>query len=361
MRIPTLQGYLARQIWGAVAFVLVGFLALFAFFDLIAELRDLGTGEYGMRQIVTVVVLGIPTHAYELMPVAVLIGTLYVLAHLSSNSEYTVMRTAGLSPARAGLVLVRTGIPFLLATIVIGEWLSPYADAAAQTVRMRALNSLILGGQDLSSGLWFRDGRSFINVREAREANLLTDVRIYEFDADYRLRLLTVAARAEYAGGGAWRLRRVARTQFTANGPRTERHEEQEWRSAVSPELLNVLIVVPERMSAWKLYQYTQHLSANRQKTERYEIAMWKKIFYPIATLVMMALALPFAYMHARFGMVGIKVFLGILLGIFFHMLNSLFSHIGLLQSWPPVMAAIVPSTAFMLAAIVMMWSVDRR
>jgi lipopolysaccharide export system permease protein len=125
--------------------------------------------------------------------------------------------------------------------------------------------------------------------------------------------------------------------------------------------LLNVLIVVPERMSVTKLYKYTQHLSANRQKTERYEIAMWKKVFYPVATLVMMALALPFAYMHARFGMVGIKVFLGILLGIFFHMLNSLFSHIGLLQEWPPITAAIVPSATFLLAAIAMMWTVDRR
>ena len=361
MRIPTLQGYLSRQIWGAVTFVLVAFLALFAFFDLIAELRDLGTGNYALRQIVTVVALGLPAHAYELLPVAVLIGTLYVLAHLSSNSEYTVMRTAGLSPARAGIVLVKTGIPFVIATFVIGEWLAPYADAAAQTVRMRALNSLIQGGQDLSSGLWFRDERSFINVREARVANLLSDVRIYQFDADYRLRLLTLAASAEYAGGGAWRLRRVARTQFTAEGPRTERHEELQWRSAVSPEMLNVLIVVPERMSAWKLYRYAQHLSANRQKTDRYEIAMWKKIFYPVATLVMMAIALPFAYMHARFGMVGVKVFLGILLGIFFHMLNSLFSHIGLLQSWPPVAAAVVPSATFMLAALVMMWSVDRR
>jgi len=87
MRIPTLQRYLARQIWAAIAFVLVGFLALFAFFDLIAELRDLGTGNYALRQIVTVVVLGLPAHAYELLPVAVLIGTLYVLAHLSSNAQ----------------------------------------------------------------------------------------------------------------------------------------------------------------------------------------------------------------------------------------------------------------------------------
>ena len=114
-------------------------------------------------------------------------------------------------------------------------------------------------------------------------------------------------------------------------------------------------------MSAWALHKYTQHLAGNKQKTERYEIALWKKLFYPLATLVMMALALPFAYMSARAGAVGLKVFLGIMLGIFFHMLNSLFSHIGLLQNWPPFSAAVVPSAAFLAAAMLMMWWVERR
>ena len=104
-RIPTLERYLARQVYGAVGFVLLGFLALFAFFDLIAELRDLGNGNYRLRQIFTVVALWVPAHAYELFPVAVLIGTLYVLAHLSSNSEYTVMRAAGLSLTCEGTFL----------------------------------------------------------------------------------------------------------------------------------------------------------------------------------------------------------------------------------------------------------------
>jgi lipopolysaccharide export system permease protein len=134
-----------------------------------------------------------------------------------------------------------------------------------------------------------------------------------------------------------------------------------EWRTALTPDLLNVLIVAPERMSAWRLYKYTQHLAGNKQKTERYEIAMWKKLFYPIATLVMMALALPFAYMHARAGLLGVKVFLGIMLGILFHMLNSLFSHIGLLQNWSPITSAVIPSVAFLAAALLMMWWVERR
>src|SRR5213079_3726312 len=120
------------------------------------------------------------------------------------------------------------------------------------------------------------------------------------------------------------------------------RGAQAEWHSAVSPDLLNALIMKPERMSAWALHKYTLHLEVNRQRTERYEIALWKKLFYPLAALVMMALALPFAYMHARAGMVGVKVFLGIMLGTFFHMLNNLFSHIGLLQHWQPFASAVV-------------------
>ncbi len=357
-RIPTLERYLARQIYAAVGFVLLAFLALFAFFDLIAELRDLGNGDYHLRQIFTVVALWVPGHAYELLPIAVLIGTLYVLAHLSSNSEYTVMRGAGLSPSRAGLVLARVGIAFVVATFAIGEWIAPKSEEFAQQVRMRAMQSLI--GGSLNSGLWFKDDRSFINVREARESHSLTGVLIYEFDASSRLRQVTAAQRGEYAGNGKWRLVGVSQTLFGAAGPRTARFDEAEWRSAVSPDLLNVLIVVPERMSSWKLYKYLQHLAGNKQKTERYEIALWKKLFYPLATLVMMALALPFAYMHARSGMVGVKVFFGIMIGILFHMLNSLFSHVGLLKEWPPVAAAAVPSVLFLCTAVLMMVWIER-
>ena len=355
----TLERYLAKQIYAAVGFVFFGFLGLFAFFDLIRELADLGKVEYNLRQVFTFVLLSMPSHAYELFPVVVLIGTLYVLAHLASNSEYTVMRASGLSPRRAGLMLVKVGLPFVLLTFVIGEWVAPWAEEMAQKVKIRAMSAMI--GQDLQSGLWFKDEGSFINVREARQTNQLAGVRIYDFDAEYRLRQITLAQRAEYAGKGVWHLHETMQTQFTPEGPRTKKSAETEWHSRVSPDMLDALIVKPERMSAWALHKYTEHLQGNRQRTERYEIALWKKLFYPGAALLMMALALPFAYMQARAGMVGVKVFLGIMLGIFFHMMNSLFSHIGLLHNWPPLSAAIVPSLAFLAAAILMMWWVERR
>jgi lipopolysaccharide export system permease protein len=357
--VRTLERYLARQIYAATGFVLLGFLGLFAFFDLIGELADLGKVNYHLRQVFTFVLLSMPTHAYELFPVVVLIGTLYVLAHLASNSEYTVMRASGLSPRRAAVTLAKIGLAFVVLTFLIGEWIAPWSEEQAQKVKLRAMSSAI--GQDLQSGLWFKDEGSFINVREARQTNQLVGVRIYDFDADYRLQKITLAQRADYAGGGVWQLHDVATTRFTSEGPRIERQPLMEWRSRVNPDMLDALIVRPERMSAWALHKYTEHLAGNRQKTERYEIALWKKIFYPLAALVMMALALPFAYMQARAGMVGVKVFLGIMLGIFFHMLNSLFAHIGLLQNWPPLSAAVIPSAAFFAAAVLMMWWVERR
>jgi lipopolysaccharide export system permease protein len=355
----TLGRYLAKQIYGAVAFVLLGFLGLFAFFDLIHEFGDLDKGNYHLRQVFEFVLLSVPGHAYELFPVAVLIGTLYVLAHLANNSEFTVMRGSGMSPLNAAGVLARTGIAFVVLTFAFGEWIAPGAEEAAQQLKLRAMSTLI--GREMRSGLWFKDGRSFINVREPRKADDLGDVRIYEFNKNDQLILARAAAHAVYRGHDVWRLTGVAQTRFTPDGPTVEHYAQAEWRSAVNPALLNVLLVAPDRMSIYGLYRYIRHLAGNHQKTERYAIALWKKLFYPVAVLVMMALALPFAYMQARAGMVGIKVFLGIMLGVLFHMLNSLFSHVGLLRDWPPFAAAALPSAAFLLAAVGMMWLVERR
>jgi lipopolysaccharide export system permease protein len=195
--------------------VLLGFLALFGFFDLIGELGDLGKGEYDLRQVFTFVLLNAPAHAYELFPIVVLIGTLYVVSHLASNSEYTVMRGSGLSPERAALALCKIGLAFVILTFVIGEWVAPFSEERAQHTKIRALSSMI--GQDLQSGLWFKDEGSFINVREARDPRVLQGLRIFEFDNDYRLRKITLAERAEYQAKGVWQLYQVAATRSSSS------------------------------------------------------------------------------------------------------------------------------------------------
>ncbi|MEQ1776261.1 MAG: LPS export ABC transporter permease LptG [Burkholderiales bacterium] len=355
----TLRHYLAREIMLATALVMAALLMLFAFFDLVEEIKDLGRGTYQLRHIVRHVVLSIPTHAYELFPIAALIGTLFALAQLVANSEYTVMRTAGVSVTRMVLALMSVGLMFALLTFVLGEYIGPEADQAAQRMRSRAITGIV--AQEFRSGLWMKDDTSFINVLEVTPEGNLRGIRIYEFDRAAKLRLVSFAKRGTYQGERRWLLEEIVQTTFTDVRTETSKIPSASWQSVLEPSLLNVLLVKPEKMSAASLYSYAQHLRENRQKTLRYEIAMWSKATYPAAVLTMMILALPFAYTQRRQGGVGAKIFTGIMLGLAFYFLSRLSAHLGLLNEWPPAASALMPMSVFLCIALTMMWWQERR
>jgi lipopolysaccharide export system permease protein len=140
----------------------------------------------------------------------------------------------------------------------------------------------------------------------------------------------------------------------------TDKFPTKELISEITPAILSVLFVEPDRMSAYDLAVYKKHLNDNKQDAERYEIAFWKKLTYPFTVMVMMALALPFAYLQARRGGVSLRIFSGIMLGMLFYLVNSLFSHVGLLNTWPPLMTAIMPSLLFLILAMLGLRYVER-
>jgi lipopolysaccharide export system permease protein len=355
----TLRRYLATEIVAATAMVLVALLMLFAFFDLLDQIKDLGRGAYNMRRIVIYVLLSVPDHAYDLFPVAALIGTLFALAQLVAGSEYTVMRTSGVSSTRFAATLALIGLGFAALTFAFGEFIAPPAEQLSQRVRSQAITGVV--AQEFRSGLWIKDDRSFINVIEVLPDTTLRGVRIYEFDSVSRLASVSFAQRGRYQSGRRWLLQDVVQTQFDETRTSVRKIAEMEWQSVLDPDLIGVLLVKPEQMSAMSLYSYSQHLKENRQKALRYEIALWAKFVYPLAVVVMMVLALPFAHIQSRQAGVGAKIFTGIMLGLVFHFLNRLFSHLGLLNSWSPLATAIIPTVIFLSLAIGMMWWQERR
>lgn len=359
MALKLYERHLAREIYASTGLVLLAFLLLFAFFDLIHQLESVGRGGYQIQHALGYVILTLPGRLYELFPICVLIGTLYALTVLARHSEITVLRAAGLSTGDLLLTLAKIGLVFAVMTLLVGEFLAPPSERAAQQLRLKAMGKLV--AQEFRSGLWVRDERSFVNVREVRPDATLRSVRVFEFDDRFQLRSISQAERGRYIGAGTWALDEVVRTVFSGDAAHVEKYSEMTWKSALNPDLLSVLLVVPERMSLVNLYIFIRHLSGNQQKTDRYDIAMWKKLIYPLAALVMMALALPFAYMQDRMGAVSIRVFAGIMLGIGFHMLNGLFSSLGVINSWPPFFSAITPSVLFLMAAAGMLWWVERR
>lgn len=355
----TLRRYLMNEIVVATALVFAALLMLFAFFDLIDQIKDLGRGSYSVRHIMIYVLLSAPNHVYELFPIAALIGTLFALAQLVASSEYTVMRTSGVSVVRMAGMLMGVGALFAVLTFIVGEFIAPHSEQLAQRLRSQAITGLV--AQEFRSGLWVKDSKSFVNVLEVMPDSTLRGIRIYDFDDEYRLRSISFAKSGNYQGGRRWTLRDVVRTTFEDRKTSVRTAAEENWQSVLDPDLLNVLLVQPEQMSAWSLYSYAQHLRENRQKALQYEIALWAKLMYPIAVLVMMVLALPFAYYQRRQGGVGAKIFAGIMLGLAFYFLNRLFAHLGLLNDWLPALSAIVPTLIFLGIAVGMLWWQERR
>jgi lipopolysaccharide export system permease protein len=350
--------YLTKEIISSILLVMLALLAMFSFFDLIQELENIGKGDYGLAKILLFVLLSAPGHVYEVVPVAVLVGTMYALGQFSRHSELIILRVSGISVSSIAWSLLRVGLIFALFTFIVGELVTPYSEKTAQRLRIKATDSVI--AQDFRSGLWVKDGNSFVNVEEVSLDSKLLDINIYEFDPEFHLRTISSAKSARFEGN-SWDLRNVTQTRFEKEKIKSEFFAEANWKSLIRPELLNILLVVPEKMSAWNLYYYISHLSENKQKTSRHQIALWSKMVYPLACLVMIVLALPFGFLQQRAGGASAKGFAGIMLGIIYQVLNRVFVHLGLLNDWSALLSAVVPTILFLFAGIFMLFWVERR
>jgi lipopolysaccharide export system permease protein len=355
----TIRRLLYREIFGSVAFVALAFLSLFLFIDLVEELGRMAQRGRTLAQALEAVALQLPGHVYELMPLAVLIGTIYVLSRMAQTSEFTVLRTGGLAPGRMLRVLGGLAAAFAVLTFVVGDFVAPRTERAATLLEARGASGLALG----RTGAWLKERRTdpegertiSVNVAAAGAGGRLQGVRIFEFDADSRLVRRLQAQRAVVGDEGVWTLEEVQESLWPASDEarvRGARHATLQWPSTLGPAVVAAAVLPPRTMNTVDLWRYSSHLSNQDQASQLYQIQFWKRAFYPFACFVMIALALPFAYLHARAGGVSLKVFGGIMLGISFVLVNNVFGHIGLLREWTPWVAALVPSLLYLALSL---------
>jgi lipopolysaccharide export system permease protein len=368
----TLRRLIYGEVLAAVAFVTLGFIALFFFFDLVDELPYVARSAaapdgYQLTHALIYVTLLVPSHLYELLPIAVLIGAIFVMARLAQSSEYTILRTSGLGPWRALRTLMALGLGFVVLTFAIGDYISPAADRTAQLLKARYQGRITIG----QTGAWLKERQAYssyaANVVSMTPEGELQGIRIFEFDNQGFLRSITHAEAASFAEDGAWLLRNADRSEFSTRGAEQARVDrsnlaEYRWPTEITPEMVSVALLKPDRMRTLDLFQYIRHLNANGQTAQRYEIEFWRKVFYPLSCLVMVVLALPFAYLHFRSGGITGYVFAGVMIGISFFLLNNVFGYVGNLNNWWPWLTAAAPGLIYSVLSLgAFGWLVLRR
>ncbi|HEX6016523.1 MAG TPA: LPS export ABC transporter permease LptG [Burkholderiaceae bacterium] len=360
----TVRRLLYRDIVWSVAFVAVAFLSLFFFIDFVDELENVGRNGFTLLHAAIAAALEVPAHLYELSPICVLIGTIYAMARLAQSSEYTILRTGGLGPVRALGLLALLGLFFGAVTFVVGDYLSPLSEREAVQLKASFHGGLALG----RAGAWLKErrvggagGERAISVNVARTAGSgkLEGIRIFEQDVDGRLRTRIDARSALVDADSVWHLEDVERTDWptpdqAAAGAaiRVQRSASARWPSSLSASVVAAAVLPLSTMSTAELWRYSAHLGDQDQASQRHEILFWKRALYPFACLVMVALALPFAYLHARAGGLSLKVFGGIMLGISFVLLNNVSGHLGMLRNWAPWVAAAAPGLIYLALSL---------
>jgi lipopolysaccharide export system permease protein len=343
-----LDRYIGGTVVLSILVSLLVLLILVAFVTLLEEMEDVGRGTYQAADALIYVLLILPRGAYEIFPVAVLLGSLIGLGGLASHSELTAMRAAGISLARIIFSALKGGILVMLLVVIIGEFVAPGSENRAESMRAEKIAKQVT--LKTKYGFWSRDGDSYINIRYIPSSSVLKDIYIYEFMENRVLKVATHAGSAVYTGDH-WLLKDIRQSRFSEEGVVSTQLDSASWNSMLSPDLIDI-VVRPSLLPIWGLYQYIQFMHENGQEARVYEVAFWGKVVTPLITLVMVFLSVPIVFGVLRSVGVGQRIFVGALLGTLFLMMNKAFANMAVVYHLNPLFASAFPGLLLLAAGL---------
>ncbi|SFR41278.1 lipopolysaccharide export system permease protein [Marinobacter daqiaonensis] len=334
-----LDRYVMANVAAATLLVLLVVLSLDLVFGFIAELDDT-RNDYQALQAVLYMALTLPRRIYDYLPLGAFMGCLVGLGAMASSSELTVIRAAGVSIRRIVWSAMKPALVIVVVGLVIGEYVAPPAERLAQSQKAVARG----GGENIASatGVWHREGDTFIHINAVQPGGLLQGVALFRFDQERWLASATFAERASYQGG-FWRLEDVRRTRLEREGTTREMAGQQRWDSGLTPDVLSVLVVKPENLALSGLYTYATYLDQQGLSSARYWLAFWKKVLMPVGTAVMVIVAISFIFGPLRSVTMGFRVFTGLIVGLLFKYAQDLLGPMSLVFGFNPVLAILIP------------------
>ena len=335
-----LDRHIRKTILASIFSTLLVLIGLFTFFEFIDELDSLGKGNYGLFDAIKFVIFKIPSLAYNLIPLAGLIGSLIGLGTLMSQNEIIVMRNAGISFRRIVYSIMKSGAIIIIIAMILGEFVVPVTEQYANYMRSVEINDQI--SLKTRNGLWVREGQSYLNVRKILPGNTIKYIYMYNFDDDNRLTTSSYAETASYHDG-KWHLKNVTQTHISKQAITRDKNLDETWDSLLRPELLSLVTIKPENLSVFDLVNYTKYLKKNNRNSQTYRQAFWSKLIYPLSAGVMVFLAIPIVLGATQIQNIGQRLFIGIVIGLIFHIMNQAMGNIGIVYNLPPFIAVASP------------------
>jgi lipopolysaccharide export system permease protein len=343
-----LDRYIMAHIFGLTAVVALGLLAIQSFLTFVAELDEISRG-MSYRQLLFYTLWLMPSGFYVMLPIIAMLGTLMGLGTLASQSELTAMRAAGVSLLRIGFATLGAGLVLGALSLVVGDWLAPQGQIAAEAIRTQARTGVQagLGGKPV----WLREGEHIFHIQRLLAEDHIAAVEIYTLGPELNLQATTAVEEGRYRDG-QWQFRGVKRTEFGPQSARVVELPELTWEGTLSPEVLRLFVLEADALSMTGLLRLIGYLRENNLDARVYALALARKLTAPFTVMAMMLFAIPFVLGPLRNTGAGQRLFVGILVGLAFYVINEVSANTGQLYDWNPFISAAAPTLAFVSFAL---------
>lgn len=370
VRVPRLQlplpglidRYVTRSLLGKFAMVMVAFWALFvlmSFIDLVDDMRQ--------NHVKGVVMLhyyafSTPQTLHLLAPVGVLVAVLVAIGLMARSNEITALKAAGVSIYRAvipalAVAAAVSALAFAAAELV----LPPLNKVAAQSF------NVIKGRPPQSSSVLQRrwilgsDDRfynyDFLERSATSDRVTLYGLSVYDVEPrSFTLRDRLYAARAAW-NGVSWDLERGWRATLLP-APRFHAFTQARTRELEPPSYFKQEDRPTETLGLRELADYIERIDALGLDTTALRVQLHRKVAYPVVSLVMALLAIPFSLVVARRGaLYGVAA--SIVISIVYWASISIFEQLGNSAVLPAALAAWVPNLLFGSTGLYLMLTMD--
>jgi len=315
-------------------FVVVGVDAIAAIIDEAGDVQR----NYHFSDALIYVATKLPSTIYEYIPFSSLIGCLFGLGMLATNSEVIVMRASGVSLLRIVYFVLKPVMLFVIISTAVGEYFSPYLDQLAEGRReyLRKGES----AQNSASGLWNREGSEFMHFNAVFPGGVLFGVTRYK----KALLEASFSSRATYNGTeNLWVEENVSITRFNETSTETEKKITRRWNSELTPEVLTLNVLPPSALSISSLYNYINFLELQNADTSVYELAYWRKVLQPLVIIGLVLIGISFVFGPLRDSTMGLRIFVGVVIGISFKIIQDMLGPFSIVFGFPAVLAVLMP------------------
>ena len=333
-----------RQFLSTALFSLFAVLLVFIVIDVMEKLDDFIDKQAGWGIIVQYYIFFIPEIIKLIIPVAMLLASLFVTARLSTQNELTAMKSSGISLYRIMAPFVGVALVVSAVSVYFNGWVVPLANQKKFQIERVYLHKDVMSAS--GANIYIQDSRTRIlslgYFDDTR--NIATRVSIQDFspaDPTVMTERMDAVSMAWDSSSRSWTLSNGTHRWFSADGERVAQFATAPaGRLHFDPDDLRKKQEKPDEMDYYTLQQFIRNQESAGQDVARWLVDFYSKISFPFASVIVVLFGVPFASQKRRGG-VGVQLGISLLICfiyLIFMKVSQVFGYNGdinpLLTAW---------------------------